>query len=136
MMSLLADSGGPITSQDPSIIRQQFIYRLSLSGNLGLGSKNFFKKPTKAKVSSMAGLRASTSRRKVDAAFFCELDYCKAGFTRKNGLLNHYRAHLGIADKECKFCHMFFTTSLRRHEQKCKSNPDNEKDSPAKTVAA
>ncbi|KJA26195.1 hypothetical protein HYPSUDRAFT_304520 [Hypholoma sublateritium FD-334 SS-4] len=126
MLKLLTESGNQITSSDPDSIRQTFIETLQRNGGRGNGLSNF-SKPTKMEVGTSATWRASERRRKTEPSFFCDL--CETGFTRKNGLINHYRSHLGIADKNCIYCGRGFTTSLTRHMKKCKSNPNRIKSS-------
>ena len=141
MLKLLAESGNQLIqgSADPDRIRQTFIETLQRKGGRGNGLSNF-SKPTKMEVGTTATWKASERRRKTEASFFCDL--CKTGFTRKNGLISespslksaeislipiyvdHYRSHLGIADKTCVHCGRGFTTSLTRHMKKCKSNPN------------
>ncbi|KAJ7168589.1 hypothetical protein C8R46DRAFT_1092133 [Mycena filopes] len=76
------------------------------------------------RVSSAAGLSASTRRRKRAARFSC--DICRDTFTAKHNLLNHENAHRGIKNYACvaaeEGCPGTFTTRAvkKRHEKKCK----------------
>ncbi|KAH9481503.1 hypothetical protein JR316_0006030 [Psilocybe cubensis] len=84
----------------------------------------YFKKNAKQAVSTHAGLIASNNRRKFSAKFPCSI--CGHNFTRKLGLNNHLKAHLGIVDQHCRFCTGMFATSLKRHMKRCRFNPDRE----------
>lgn len=83
-----------------------------------------FGKAAKERVSTLNGLRASASRRKNPAKFFC--DWCQSGFTRKHNLDNHMKSHFGITDLACQFCSKAFTTIpvQKRHQETCQSNPN------------
>ncbi|KAF9471662.1 hypothetical protein BDN70DRAFT_998547 [Pholiota conissans] len=128
MLRLLVESGSSLASKDPDDIRKEFITQLMLSGN----NSSDFSRPAKKEIGTAATLKASKLRRKAEAVFVCEL--CAASFTRKNGVMNHYRSHLGIADKRCMYCKRGFTTSLGRHIKKCKSNPGRGQLSPKKEI--
>lgn len=147
--NLLSLMGHVNIAQDPTQVSQQFSEQLQNSLYNPIQPNcapsiwtRHYGRPTKANVSSEAGKAASESRRKAKPSFFCELrETCGASFTRKNGLLSnylsvilssqlltvfpsdHYKAHLGITDKRCRYCNQAFTTSVGRHEKKCKRNP-------------
>ncbi|KAF8170099.1 hypothetical protein BJ912DRAFT_155810 [Pholiota molesta] len=119
MLALLSEAGSSMASKDPDDIRKAFIDRLMLSDNKL--PVNDFTKPAKMEIGTAATLKASKSRRKCEATFVCEL--CPASFTRKNGVMNHYRSHLGIADKHCMFCKRGFTTSLDVTSRNARATP-------------
>ncbi|KAF9471663.1 hypothetical protein BDN70DRAFT_551198 [Pholiota conissans] len=122
---LLNKMGRSVEHLDHVGIRDEFSMLLSFADTEHLGGAPGLRKP-KPKVSSTAGRIASVGRRKNEASFVCELRSCGGSFTRKNGLINHYRSHLGIADRFCQYCHQGFTTSLSRHERNCQRKQTNQ----------
>ncbi|KAF8899883.1 hypothetical protein CPB84DRAFT_1779609 [Gymnopilus junonius] len=109
---------------DPANIRAQLLHTFSPDiGDPNAGTlKTLFSKNAKTSVSTPAGRAASALRRKHPARFACQ--FCDATFTRKLGLENHNKSHLGITDQQCRFCLKLFPNSLPRHMKRCKDNPE------------
>ncbi|KAH9481502.1 hypothetical protein JR316_0006029 [Psilocybe cubensis] len=83
-----------------------------------------FRREARQSVFSPAGYEAIMKRRENSARFLCK--FCERDFTRKYGLDNHIKAHLGIVDKYCEFCEKSFASSLARHKKRCKFIPNAE----------
>ncbi|PPQ96261.1 hypothetical protein CVT26_005588 [Gymnopilus dilepis] len=105
-------------------VRHQLLETLSPGDPNTADLKTLFSKSAKSTVSTEAGRLASESRRKHPARFACHFPGCNSTFTRKLGLENHHKSHLGITDQQCRFCSKRFPNSLPRHMKRCKDNPN------------
>ncbi|KDR79046.1 hypothetical protein GALMADRAFT_138005 [Galerina marginata CBS 339.88] len=110
--------------KDASDIQRKVMSNLGISREDQKG-KRLFGKAAKNTVSTPAGLAASRNRRRHEAKWVCQI--CGNNFTRNAGLKNHLKAHVGVTDQECQYCHNVFNTSLSRHEERCNSNPTKAK---------
>ncbi len=79
----------PDSKRDPEVMRLRLInqYRTFFEENQVL---KIFGKQAKDKVATLNIMKASAARRKTDPKFFCQMNECGAGFTRKHNLQSEF----------------------------------------------
>ncbi|KDR79045.1 hypothetical protein GALMADRAFT_224296 [Galerina marginata CBS 339.88] len=108
------------SSKDAAEIKRIVIHKFGMSEE-DQAVRRHFSKPAKDTVCTQAGRIASRKRRLHPAKWICPI--CKDDFTRRAGLNNHLKSHVGVTEYECQHCHNVYNTSLSRHEDRCIKNP-------------